>query len=893
MVFGMTNPFVAKSNNGDDHSIESSVSADDTSTLHYENDDDAYNNNNNNNSRRSILRRRHHGGHGHGRHRGRHGHIPYRRNFDRTVSWCDTLDDIRTYDTDNASASWTNPPDARDELLHRAEQRDDDTHETNDDPRYGDDDDTLDTNEDSSRDDDTCATNDAASSCDDDDDDTYATNDDSRAADTFETDLAEEEDDDDVILDFDSIYPGDTRMSYGLTQTYSEAHSSGDTMISVSREDDCIEIEHVDAEDRHMIRPGEAMEARRTSRGEDMRSTATSMKQIPSSPSPPPPPPPPPSANVMCPPKSIGRKQLAEPPTPTPISMLKRIGTDDITIGPYEEEAVNDIEQSRVFVPKLIDLPMDELVIDDVSTMDSGSTLESLSYEENGVDGICDDIAGTVGLSSPVSNGDRTLFSFDAIPSWDESRIRKTGGSDDTSMRSLTKTDHDFIDMFKIQKRADTLAGHIGLILPFWRGRKGGENEPPSKNSTSCEGGTDAIVERRDFMTKKISLPSPAKTLQSNTSTYLSKEVSVKSPYSENDYYDNVKILPGQSTDGAQSDDGGYMEDSQSMNDDGGVPRNEDGKGSNSTKNFSNDSGDISSPHQRIVSGRVISAESIRNKKQSINEFDIENDQKMQGIFDTDDFVPIDSSSGMESNSDESELSTYAVTPAGELIPIQDLGVSKKYTKMRSIQTQTGEGGIPLYLRDDFMDQITLDILKMSNDHQPKEKRKQWPWVWKKNSKKDHRCSGLDVDGRHQPIPLDHRSNRVSDKFEPKELSSGRVNDDDYSCSASCVSADSILTELKVIENTAKLMYQKVILGDSGDMGPSKNYIAALFSPEETELVLKTRGAVSDVKCEQPAHHQEEAQKGGVFSKILGRSSSRKTRKFGPVFGVSASWTPK
>jgi hypothetical protein len=883
MVFGITNPFVAKSNSVDLYSVDDTPSTDDTSTLRYDVDDYE-----DNNSVRSILRRRY---------KGRRGHTAYERNVDRNVSWCSTLDDARTYDTDGASATWSNGQETQDERLHRGE-RDDDTYETNDDTRDEDDDDTLDTNGDSSRDDDTFVTNDgASSSCDDDgaDDDTYATSDNSRGNDTYERDL-------DVVVDFDSIYPGETRMSCGKT-------SSTSASASVSEEDDCIEIEHVDAEDHRMIQRGRegAMEARVTSRGEEVRFTATLTKRTPPSPSLSPPPPP--SANMMCQPKSIERKQLVMPTPPTPKSMLKRIGIDDITIRPYEKEVVNDIELSRVFVPKLIDLPLDELVIDDVSTIDSSSTLNSSFDEERGVDVIHDDIAATVELAPPVSNEDRKRFSFNTIPSLDESRIRSTGGSDDTSMRSLTKKEHDFGDMFKIQKRADTLAGHIGLILPFWGGRKREDNEPLPNNSTSCEGGTDAIAATRDSMTTKIPSPTPAETLQSNPSTYLSKDSSVKSPYSDNDYYDDVKILPGQSTDKAQSDNGGYTEDPRSMNNDVGVAGNEEGKLSHLPKKKPNDAWDTTSPpHQRIISDREVSAESLKKKKQSINEFDIEKDDKNQGIFDVDYFVPSDSSSGMESNSDESELSTYAVTRTGELISIQDLGASRNSTKMGSIQSQTGEGRIPLYLRDDFMDQITSDILKMSNDHKPLEKRKQWPWAWKRNSKKDDLCSGLNLDARHHPIPLGHRSNRVSDKYDPKELPSGRVHDDDFSCT-SCVSADSILTELKVIENTAKLMYQKVILGDSGDMGPSKNYIAALFSPEETELVLKTKGgARGDIKCEQPVHrgatrddikseqparHREETKKGGVFSKILGRSSSTKTRKFGPVFGVSVSWTPK
>jgi hypothetical protein len=111
------------------------------------------------------------------------------------------------------------------------------------------------------------------------------------------------------------------------------------------------------------------------------------------------------------------------------------------------------------------------------------------------------------------------------------------------------------------------------------------------------------------------------------------------------------------------------------------------------------------------------------------------------------------------------------------------------------------------------------------------------------------------------------------------------------------VSADSILVELKFIEDTAKVMYQQIILGESSDMG----LISALFLPEEeTELVLeKGREARDEETYKQSsvhkqlqqqkqqqhcAHQQEEEntkvsgngkKKGGKISKFFGRKLRR------------------
>ena len=514
---------------------------------------------------------------------------------------------------------------------------------------------------------------------------------------------------------------------------------------------------------------------------------------------------------------------------------------------------------SSVMIPKLIDLPSD---IDIVSTMDS-YTADYFSTEENtDEDGSTLD-SSSMGSSSYYAEDGTGKFSFESLASesqtsWDAGG-RSRAGSDDTSIRSLTRPDHDYEGMFGVQKRADALAGHIGLILPFWRGKTTTGNDPlTSKNLSES---------KRDLM----SMYQGGTFSPSNISNFSSIDANGTISKLGGNNNEDAKVLPSGSTYGTRSNNDRVLVDYRSTSDDASVDEIKE-TCSPLSRDVSCVAGAISPTPRKSYSDAGESARSPSSAKNNRNmRGGRKSDATEASLADdaSDDVSPSDSSSisARSGNDSESgELSAYGV-PMGEVIPIQDIVRSKKHSRRnndkKTISTQTDSLARQIVI----MDQMARDTLERNNClRSQQEQRKQWSWAWKKNAKKD---------GRY-----------ISDRFHPKELPSGRVHDD-YFCNLSCASAESILSDLKVVEDTAKLMYQKVILGNSNNMGSSNNIISALFSPEETELVLEAKSdARVDDNCEQPAFQREETKqaaemtkKGGKFSKFLGGMSSKKKKR--------------
>jgi hypothetical protein len=299
------------------------------------------------------------------------------------------------------------------------------------------------------------------------------------------------------------------------------------------------------------------------------------------------------------------------------------------------------------------------------------------------------------------------------------------------------------------------------------------------------------------------------------------------------------------------------------------------------SRDLSNDTRDISQTPQKCSSDKRESDQSHKKNKLSIEESDIKNDHNMQDsrksnakesslINDaSDEDVLSDIFSGLASaqlklNDESDEIPAHG-GPTGEICLIQNLGRSKKYNTKnkdkKKMCTGTESGRAPL--SHPIIDRIVMDTLKMNNRNCQQETKRSWG-LKKNTHEKDDQY--------------------ISDRFDPVSLPSGRVRDDDSCSGASCVSIDSILSELKLIEETAKLMYQKLILENSDKIGPNQNSVSAQFSPS---LLETTTDARDGSNSKQPTYQEEEdnnaagkTKKGGKFWKLIGRNTSTKKLRF-------------
>jgi len=175
-------------------------------------------------------------------------------------------------------------------------------------------------------------------------------------------------------------------------------------------------------------------------------------------------------------------------------------------------------------------------------------------------------------------------------------------------------------------------------------------------------------------------------------------------------------------------------------------------------------------------------------------------------------------------------------------------------------------------------------------------------WGWRKKSKAGSTKQRSQADA--------NAFTQIQDIFHPTTpLIDGKVYDyideaPDDDCSVeSCITTESILSELRVIESTAKMMYQQMVMNpDVGDENSSHNSISALFlkevDQEETELVLKE--PKPNQQQQREGITKEEAakkkkKKRNSLSRFFGRLIPKKKKWGLRLFGVSGSvvWTPK
>lgn len=434
----------------------------------------------------------------------------------------------------------------------------------------------------------------------------------------------------------------------------------------------------------------------------------------------------------------------------------------------YNFASRKSIETSDVFIPRqtveILNHGLHALSNADVNTVGSQTSYDDDITLDSIIDNMYDD--------TPPTRLDMT-------------HIR--AASDDESIVSLTKRDYNFLPFFKNQKQADSIAGHIGLILPFFDKVK-----------------TDTELMAKDVMNRVMGLDTPASTFTGiDLGSQQNIDISEASP--EETLLESV------------------------------------------AKSASNDN-DVSAL-SNVKNDSVVDA-SAENRNSSAD-----------GGGDS-----------PSEDSDESyELSEYESPVVGQVIHIQDLGSTKHgWVRNRRTKSLSENNGVPQSQQIVVVDHRTLHALdQTSSSH--KSPGKWSPWGWRKKSNKNK------------------NSIQISDRFNPTYLPQGNVDDDDdgdlLSCSGSCVTTESILSELKVIENTAKLMYQQLCTSDGG-MGSTSDYVSALFSPTATELVLEF----------SPHEEKEEgtgkSKKGGKLRQLFGKCIPKKKLHCGPVCGVAATWNP-
>jgi hypothetical protein len=581
--------------------------------------------------------------------------------------------------------------------------------------------------------------------------DTFETRDD-YDSDEFVSDDQEEEN---LIRDFNFIYPGETDMSYGQTETFDTMQS-----VSVSSEmDGTVELQHI------ADRPLQPTPMQPVTQASAVSS------QLP----------PPTMA-----PKPVERKQLADmvlSQQPMRISPLVQYNmnlacSSTVSEGTIEERKdryeglcraesedtyqnwslnrvnedqrranINAIKISDVFIPRQsVEIP-DQIIHALASDSDSNSEVDVT------LDNIIDDI-------------------YSDTSTYDMNRIR--AASDDESIVSLTKKDTKLNLLFESQKQADSIAGHIGLILPF----------------------LDQVKLNTELMAKDVLnrvTESNARKNQNGTDVQISDGSEVKP---QNKMFDEKNLL-------------------QSL-----------------VKSASNDCG-VSNFKHDTSSGNILSV--------------------------GEGYAP-------SNDSDESyELSEYEAPVKGEVIRMQDLRGNKHGWARKKVTLSANEDINSSQSQQVVaMDHSAMDI----QDQDRKKFQGRWlPWGWRK------KCKSIN-------------STLISDRFDPTLLPQGDVEDDDLSCSGSCITTESILSELKVIEKTAKLIYQQLCTSPSEELCTSPEYISALLSPTATELILECNP--QDEKKETVGGNK----KGGKLREFLGKCIPKKRLSCGPVCGVTAIWDP-
>ena len=251
----------------------------------------------------------------------------------------------------------------------------------------------------------------------------------------------------------------------------------------------------------------------------------------------------------------------------------------------------------------------------------------------------------------------------------------------------------------------------------------------------------------------------------------------------------------------------------------------------------------------------------------------------------------------------EDELSPPGMTPPGEVIPIQDLDLrsyqskkekkKKAKTKKKKMKRQgsldpgcnveDGVSNMPQIVVTDpgsvWSEDVSMDTQRVSRFSQGSKKKLSWG-LRKKRAATKREDAHAQNSGRSSTF--------FHNIFHPRPLPPGRVHEGDdndsiagASQASSCVTTESILGELKLIEDTAKMVYNQYI--NSPEVHDNTT---AIFSPNATELVLS-----EDNEAPGQGRHAQTAdaatKKEGKTKKLILRLKGKKET------GVSVTWTPK
>ncbi|KAL9179950.1 hypothetical protein ACHAXT_007920 [Thalassiosira profunda] len=240
------------------------------------------------------------------------------------------------------------------------------------------------------------------------------------------------------------------------------------------------------------------------------------------------------------------------------------------------------------------------------------------------------------------------------------------------------------------------------------------------------------------------------------------------------------------------------------------------------------------------------------------------------------------------------------MTPPGEVIPIQDLDLrsyqskkekKKAKTKKKKMKRQgslgpgcnveDGVSNMPQIVVTDpasgWSEEVSMDTQRVSLFSQGSKKNLLWG-LRKKRAATKREVAHTENSGR----------TFFHNIFHPRPLPPGRVHEGDdndsiagASQASSCMTTESILGELKLIEDTAKMVYHQYV-----NAPEFHDNTTAIFSPNETELVLsEDNAAPGQGRRAQTA--DAATKKEGKMKKLILRLKGKKET------GVSVTWTPK
>jgi len=395
-------------------------------------------------------------------------------------------------------------------------------------------------------------------------------------------------------------------------------------------------------------------------------------------------------------------------------------------------------------------------------------------------EGTIDSLLENVAYKNNMSFGD------------DQNYLHQRAASDDT-MESLTKKRQSRSqneikeDIYQNeQKKADDTFGHIGLILPFWS---------KLTNPFAVVGSDEGVVSSDVVASSKH-----------NGSEVLTKtgSASVGAASDEQSKMSEAKI-PGTTTD--ENIDAAPLRSKPSQDDSTSVmTEHTSSKSITKSVSFSGDVKKSASYNDKSGGNDVAPALSL---------------QKSASFYD--------------------EVVDYN----------NETGSEEKVDKVKPNECKEDSSSEPsdASSTEDTSEESKGSSLSDNANTNTKKKKRSKKKRSKKKSKKQKKDKVVVVMDQSIIDILDEEQSEQPSKgssFKPNALPQGKVwdYDDAASCGDSCVTTESILGDLKIVEDTAMMIYQKMVVG--GDTAQGPNSISALFSPSETELVFEAKNLGMD-----------------------------------------------